>query len=88
VVERRPKVIDYVTRDGRKAQWRRLVPDQDPVAISYGDATISWRINQNSIRMTVGIGTDETVQVGQMGFCSPDLLSRAGLRWMQSLPSP
>jgi hypothetical protein len=80
VIESRPQVGHYVASDGRKQRWRRLMPGQDPVAVAYGKASLSWRINQDSIGMTIGIRGDERVQVGEMGFCSPDLFSGARLR--------
>jgi hypothetical protein len=80
VVETRPEVGHYIASDGREGRWRRLMPDQDPVAVSYGDTAISWRVNQHSIRMTIGVRSNERVEVGEVGFCSPDLLASAGLR--------
>jgi hypothetical protein len=80
VVERRPEVVDYVARDGRQGRWRRLVQGQDPVAVFCDDASISWRIFQNSIGMTVGVRGNQSVEVSQVGFCPPDLLPGARLR--------
>ena len=82
VIKSRSQVRQYIAHNGRKGDRRRLGPNQDPVAVAYGNSLISWRVHQHAIRMAIGISGDENAQVSEMGFRSPDLLSGAGLGWV------
>lgn len=79
VVESASEVDDYVTDHGTYQRWRRLVPHKNPVAVVHDGASVSWRVDQNSIGATVSVTGDQRVEFSDVRLCSPDLLSRAGL---------